>query len=156
MEDVAAGVVYKSLASDCLLGARAPVAARVHPEVDRQLRCRLEIGTTYNSFLIFGKDKVALVDSSHEKFHDLYLSTLREQLAKMGRDKIDYIVVSHTEPDHSGLMCDLVDMFPDVTVTGSKVRYFTGGTPWRDSAVHTHSLLRRSVFLLAAAAIPVF
>lgn len=99
----------------------------VHSEVALHLRCRLEIGTTYNSFLIFGKDKVALVDSSHEKFHDLYLATLRKQLANAGRDKIDYIVVSHTEPDHSGLMCDLVDMFPDVTVTGSKARFTTLG-----------------------------
>ena len=84
--------------------------------------CRLEIGTTYNSYLIFGEDKVALVDSSHEKFRGLYLKTLKEQLARAGRDTIDYIIVSHTEPDHSGLMVDLVDMFPDVIVAGSKVR----------------------------------
>ena len=84
--------------------------------------CRLEIGTTYNSYLIFGDDKTCLVDASHEKFSELYLKTLQEQLKKAGRETIDYIVASHTEPDHSGLIAPLVDMYPDVTVAGSKVR----------------------------------
>ncbi|KAG1672365.1 hypothetical protein FOA52_010983 [Chlamydomonas sp. UWO 241] len=79
----------------------------------------LEEGTTYNSFLIFG-DKTALVDASHEKFHDLYLSTLQAELDKMGR-KIDYIIVSHTEPDHSGLIPAVLDRYPEAIVCGSKV-----------------------------------
>lgn len=58
-------------------------------------------GTTYNSYLIFGADKTALVDASHEKFRGLYMRTLNEELAKRGR-QIDYVLVSHTEPDHSG------------------------------------------------------
>ena len=62
---------------------------------------RLQNGTTYNSYLIFGEDKTALVDVSHEKFRSLYMKTLREQLAKAGRT-VDYVIVSHTEPDHSG------------------------------------------------------
>eukprot|EP00892_Ulva_mutabilis_P002661 jgi/Ulvmu1/12396/UM009_0042.1 len=81
----------------------------------------LEKGTTYNSYLIFGDDKVALIDSSHEKFGALYLDRIRDALYGGGRQKIDYIVVSHTEPDHSGLIRDLVDIYPDVIVTGSKV-----------------------------------
>lgn len=64
---------------------------------------RLEKGTTYNSFLIFG-EKTALVDASHEKFRDLYMSTLKEQLKAAGRS-LDYVLVSHTEPDHSGKLC---------------------------------------------------
>lgn len=59
-------------------------------------------GTTYNSYLIFGADKTALVDASHEKFRGLYMRTLNEELAKRGR-QIDYVLVSHTEPDHSGV-----------------------------------------------------
>lgn len=84
--------------------------------------CRLEKGTTYNSYLIFGADKTALVDASHEKFGALYLDEVRAQLAAAGRDRIDYIIVSHTEPDHSGLIPALIDEFPDVIITGSKVR----------------------------------
>jgi len=66
--------------------------------------CRLQNGTTYNSYLIFGEDKTALVDVSHEKFRSLYMKTLQEQLAKAGRT-VDYVIVSHTEPDHSGAGC---------------------------------------------------
>ena len=60
----------------------------------------LQEGTTYNSFLIFG-EKTCLVDASHEKFRDLYMKTLKDELEKRGR-QLDYVVVSHTEPDHSG------------------------------------------------------
>ena len=62
--------------------------------------CRLEKGTTYNSYIIYG-DKTALVDASHEKFRGLYMNTLKQELKSKGRS-LDYIVVSHTEPDHSG------------------------------------------------------
>ena len=64
--------------------------------------CRsLQNGTTYNSYLIFGGDKTALVDVSHEKFRGLYMPALRAQLQRAGRS-LDYLFVSHTEPDHSG------------------------------------------------------
>ena len=74
----------------------------INSEPDRwRESCRLQNGTTYNSYLIFGEDKTALVDVSHEKFRSLYMRTLREQLAKAGRS-LDYVIISHTEPDHSG------------------------------------------------------
>ena len=78
---------------------QAHAAFRGFPEHAAPLPC-LQEGTTYNSYLIFG-DKTALVDASHEKFRGLYLKALKEQLAARGRS-LDYIVVSHTEPDHSG------------------------------------------------------
>ena len=43
------------------------------------------------------------MDASHEKFRGLFMGMLKEQLAKVGRS-IDYILVSHTEPDHSGVL----------------------------------------------------
>jgi len=43
----------------------------------------LEIGTTYNAYLIVG-DKVALVDASHEKFHDQFLEALEAKLKAVG------------------------------------------------------------------------
>ena len=67
-------------------------------------RLRLSNGTTYNSYLIFGEDKTALVDVSHEKFRGLYMPALRAQLERVGRS-LDYVFVSHTEPDHSGAAC---------------------------------------------------
>jgi len=77
----------------------------------------LENGTTYNSFLIRG-EKVALVDTSHEKFRDLYLETLTRLIDP---HDIDYLVISHTEPDHSGLVKDVLELNPNIVVVGAKV-----------------------------------
>ncbi|WP_009631910.1 diflavin flavoprotein [Synechocystis sp. PCC 7509] len=77
----------------------------------------LQNGTTYNSFIIRGA-KTALVDTSHEKFRKLYLDTLTKLINPV---EIDYIVISHTEPDHSGLVKDILQLNPEITVVGSKV-----------------------------------
>jgi flavorubredoxin len=55
--------------------------------------CSLEKGTTYNAYLIYGEEYTALVDASHEKFGNLFIATLKEQLAAAGRG-IDYVLVS--------------------------------------------------------------
>ncbi|MDB9457430.1 FprA family A-type flavoprotein, partial [Dolichospermum circinale CS-545/17] len=77
----------------------------------------LQNGTTYNSFIIRG-EKIALVDTSHEKFRQLYFDTLT---GLINPQNIDYLIVSHTEPDHSGLVKDLLQIAPNITVVASKV-----------------------------------
>jgi flavorubredoxin/flavin reductase (DIM6/NTAB) family NADH-FMN oxidoreductase RutF len=77
----------------------------------------LQNGTTYNSFLIRGEQTV-LVDTSHEKFRQLYFDTLT---GLINPQDIDYLIISHTEPDHSGLVKDLLQKAPEITVVGSKV-----------------------------------
>jgi flavorubredoxin/flavin reductase (DIM6/NTAB) family NADH-FMN oxidoreductase RutF len=77
----------------------------------------LQNGTTYNSYLIKG-EKIVLVDTSHGKFRDLYLETLK---TLVNPKAIDYIIVSHTEPDHSGLVEDVLQLAPRATVLASKV-----------------------------------
>lgn len=77
----------------------------------------LQNGTTYNSFIIRG-EKTALVDTSHAKFRDLYLDTLKGLIDPAD---IDYLIISHTEPDHSGLVRDLLELAPQVTVVGAKI-----------------------------------
>lgn len=77
----------------------------------------LQNGTTYNSFIIRG-EKTALVDTSHEKFRQLYLDTLT---GIIDPKEIDYLIISHTEPDHSGLVKDVLALAPQATVVGSKV-----------------------------------
>ncbi|WGV28254.1 diflavin flavoprotein [Halotia branconii] len=77
----------------------------------------LRNGTTYNSFLIQG-EKVALVDTSHRKFEQLYLEIIT---GLIDLNKIDYLIVSHTEPDHSGLIKDILQLAPSITVVGAKV-----------------------------------
>jgi len=77
----------------------------------------LQNGTTYNSFLIRGK-KLALVDTSHAKFRQLYLDMLT---GLIDPTQLDYLIISHTEPDHSGLVKDILVLAPQVTVVGAKV-----------------------------------
>ncbi len=89
----------------------------------------LQNGTTYNSFLICG-DKIALVDTGHEKFRQLYLNALTGLIAPQ---EIDYLIISHTEPDHSGLVKDILKLAPQVTVVGSKV-----ALQFLDGFIHQH------------------
>ncbi|MEL7358857.1 MAG: diflavin flavoprotein [Cyanobacteria bacterium J06560_6] len=77
----------------------------------------LQNGTTYNSFLIRG-EKTALVDTSHAKFREQYIAALKGEIDPA---QIDYIVVSHTEPDHSGLIKDVLALAPNAVVVGAKV-----------------------------------
>ncbi|MDC0315571.1 MBL fold metallo-hydrolase, partial [Synechococcus sp. AH-551-G15] len=77
----------------------------------------LRNGTTYNAFLVRG-DRTALIDTSHAKFRDTWLPLLKEQVDPK---QIDYLIVSHTEPDHSGLIGDLIDLNPEIEIVGSKV-----------------------------------
>ncbi|BAY27730.1 flavin reductase-like, FMN-binding protein [Calothrix sp. NIES-2100] len=77
----------------------------------------LRNGTTYNSFLIQG-EKIALVDTSHRKFESLYLDLITGLIEP---SKIDYLIISHTEPDHSGLVKNILELAPDITIVGAKV-----------------------------------
>jgi flavorubredoxin len=63
-----------------------------------------EFGTSYNSYIVKG-DKVALIDISHSKFTKQYL----ENISKVCNPQdIDYIIVNHCEPDHTGALVDLL------------------------------------------------
>lgn len=77
----------------------------------------LKNGTTYNSFLIRG-EKTALIDTSHAKFRQVYLDALQGEIDLA---QIDYLVISHTEPDHSGLVADILAINPNIVVVGAKV-----------------------------------
>lgn len=77
----------------------------------------LSDGTTYNSFIIEG-DELAIVDASHEKFKDLYLAAVQ---GLIDVSSVKYIIANHTEPDHSFLIPNLLELAPDATVVGSKV-----------------------------------
>lgn len=65
-------------------------------------------GTSYNSYFIRGSKKTALIDTVDPEFFDVYLAKLRN----LGVDSIDYIVVLHTEQDHSGSLARLRGHFP--------------------------------------------
>lgn len=75
-----------------------------------------EFGTTYNSYLIKGSEKTAIVETAKGKFFDQYLKKLQSLIEITS---IDYIIVNHTEPDHAGSIEQLLNLNPDLTIVGS-------------------------------------
>jgi NADH oxidase (H2O-forming) len=80
-----------------------------------------EYGTTYNSYFI-DADKKALVEVAKEKFSETYFKKLR---SVTNPEEIQYIILDHTEPDHSGCLKRLLNIAPSATVVGSgnAIRY---------------------------------
>lgn len=79
----------------------------------------LEHGTTYNSYLIKGSDKTAIIDTMYPPFSDVYIKNLKENDV----NKIDYIIANHGEQDHSGSIPALLDEYPDaIVITNSKCK----------------------------------
>lgn len=72
-----------------------------------------EHGTTYNSYLIKGANRVALIDTVKEGFTDEFFRNIEEIVPL---DQISLLVVNHTEPDHSGAMHALLDRLPNLEI----------------------------------------
>jgi flavorubredoxin len=70
-------------------------------------------GTTYNSFLIRGAEKTALIDTVKGRFGPELLRKVRQLVDPA---QIDYVVMNHTEPDHSGALSALLEQAPRATV----------------------------------------
>ncbi len=73
-------------------------------------------GTSYNAYAVRTAEGVVLFETVKEKFFDEYLQNLRQVCSL---DEVKYIVVGHTEPDHSGSLEKLLELAPAATVVGS-------------------------------------
>ncbi|MCI1965697.1 MAG: FprA family A-type flavoprotein [Oscillospiraceae bacterium] len=71
-----------------------------------------EYGTSYNAFLITGKKNI-LIDTVLESFFDEYLANIQ---SVVDISKIDYLIVNHTEPDHSSSVAKLLELNPNIVV----------------------------------------
>jgi flavorubredoxin len=78
-------------------------------------------GTTYNSYYI-NADKKTIVETTKLKFWDTYLQKIKQVCDP---DELEYIILDHTEPDHSGNLENLLKLAPQATVVGSgnAIRY---------------------------------
>lgn len=72
-----------------------------------------ERGTTYNSYIVKGEDKTLLVEAVKDRFCDEFFQNIQEVCPL---SDIDYILLSHTEPDHSGCLKKLLEVAPNATV----------------------------------------
>ena len=69
-------------------------------------------GTSYNSYLIQGSEKTALLDTVDSDKTDVLISNLSKTKVK----RIDYIVAHHGEQDHSGSLAKILTLYPDAKV----------------------------------------
>ncbi len=76
-----------------------------------------EYGTTYNSYLINAQRKT-IVETSKAKFWDTYLAKIKQVTDPA---EIEYIVLNHTEPDHSGNLSRLLEVAPNAKVVASRL-----------------------------------
>ncbi len=72
-------------------------------------------GTTYNSYFI-NAEKKTIVETVKDKYFPVFLEKLKELT---NPEEIEYIIVNHTEPDHSGSLGKLLAIAPNATVVGS-------------------------------------
>ncbi len=73
-------------------------------------------GVSYNSYLIVD-DKIALVDTVERNFIDEFFDSIERII---GDKKIDYLVINHMEPDHSGALRSIMQRYPDIVLVGNK------------------------------------
>lgn len=74
-------------------------------------------GVAYNCYVI-NDEKTALLDTVELGTGDDFPASIRQTLK--GR-QLDYLIVNHMEPDHSGEIKHILDSFPEVTVIGNKL-----------------------------------
>jgi flavorubredoxin len=65
-------------------------------------------GTSYNSYLVKGSQKTALIDTVDPSLRQVLL----ENLDALGIDRIDYVIFNHAEPDHSGSIVEVLEKYP--------------------------------------------
>ena len=69
-------------------------------------------GTSYNSYLIRGSGKTALIDTVDRTMPQKLLSNLEQA----GLENLDYVIANHAEPDHSGAIPQVLERYPHATV----------------------------------------
>lgn len=76
----------------------------------------LPYGVSYNSYLITDS-KIALIDTVDCAFFELYLKKIQNII---GNKSIDYLIINHMEPDHSGSIALIRKHYPDIQIVGNK------------------------------------
>ena len=90
----------------------------LHPELKTfDIIMETEFGTTYNSYIVKGNEKVALFETVKVKFFEEYIKKIE---CIVDISEIDYIVVSHTEPDHAGSVEKMLELNPEIKIVGSR------------------------------------
>ena len=77
----------------------------------------LEHGTTYNSYLVKGSEKTAIIDTMYPPKSEEYLKNLDEN----NITHVDYIIANHGEQDHTGTIPKLLEKYPEAVVVTNAI-----------------------------------
>jgi len=78
----------------------------------------LPYGTSYNSYLVVGQNKTALIDTVNPGFEEALLQKISQILPP---EKIDYVIMNHAEPDHAGSIPAVMQAAKNAKVVASKL-----------------------------------
>lgn len=77
----------------------------------------LPYGVSYNSYIVKGSEKTALIDTVEIGTLPEYMSYIDELIGDLG---VDYVVINHMEPDHSGSIPFILEKYPEAMLVGNK------------------------------------
>lgn len=66
-------------------------------------------GTSYNAYLVVGKEKTALIDTVNPGFEQVLIDKVRQHIDPA---KLDYVIMNHAEPDHANAVKTMLDLAP--------------------------------------------
>lgn len=77
----------------------------------------LPYGVSYNSYIVKGSEKTALIDTVEIGTLPEYMSYIDELIGDSG---VDYVVINHMEPDHSGSIPFILEKYSEAMLVGNK------------------------------------
>lgn len=76
-------------------------------------------GISYNSYLI-KDEKIVVMDTVDKRKKEEWLNNLEE---KLNGKEVDYLVISHLEPDHSSSIKELAEKYPNMKLVGNNLTF---------------------------------
>ncbi|MEM4736904.1 MAG: FprA family A-type flavoprotein, partial [Nitrososphaeria archaeon] len=78
----------------------------------------IPFGVSYNSYIVKGSEKIALIDTVDKFYANEFLSNI-EETVKLS--EIDYIILNHLEPDHSGALEEVIKKATKAKIVSSQM-----------------------------------